>query len=151
MNIFVPNLNSSILKSLLLYNFNFLFYLHYCIISLNNFFTLGKPSPAFNNLNSRSTSSSRFGSDFSSHIQEKTVSSFNNLYGSSSATNTTKRFPIGTFDSNNMFNSSGDAVTNFSNGSSIYNDANSGNLGTRETGIIEKLLVSMLRLFFLLF
>lgn len=44
-----------------------------------------------------------------------------------------------------MYNSSGDSISNsvFSNGnSSNYNDSNSANMGTRETGIIEKLLVS---------
>lgn len=62
------------------------------------------------------------------------------------------RFPIGTFtlDSNNLFNSGdnlGSPPNNsvFSNGNSSnsnYNDSNSANLGTRETGIIEKLLHS---------
>nr|WFQ96467.1 cold shock domain-containing protein E1 [Trogoderma granarium] len=108
---------------------------------------LGKTSQAFNFTN-RSTSSSRFGQDFPL-LQEKSSSSFsNNLYGSSSTTHATPRFPIGTFslDSNNVYNSSGDTLSNsvFSNGnsSSYNNDSNSANLGTRETGIIEKLLHS---------
>lgn len=81
-------------------------------------------------------------------LQEKSLSFSNGLYGSSSTTQTNARFPIGTFsiDSHNMFNSSGDNSLNnsvFSNGNSSnsYNDSNSSNLGTRETGIIEKLLV----------
>ncbi|RZC42843.1 cold shock domain-containing protein E1 [Asbolus verrucosus] len=106
----------------------------------------GKASQAFNFTN-RSTSNSRFGQDFPL-LQDKSSSFSNGLYGSSSTTHTNSRFPIGTFslDSNNMFNSSGDStLTNnvFSNGNnSSYNDSNSSNLGTRETGIIEKLLHS---------
>lgn len=73
---------------------------------------------------------------------------YSSPYGGSSRTSA--RFPIGTFtlDSNNMFNSGdnlGSPPNNsvFSNGnSSSYNDSNSANLGTRETGIIEKLLHS---------
>lgn len=71
----------------------------------------------------------------------------NNLFGSASATSTS-RFPtIGTFslDSNNTYNSAGDSPPIFSNGNSSassYNDSNSANQGTRETGIIEKLLHS---------
>ncbi|XP_018569827.1 cold shock domain-containing protein E1 [Anoplophora glabripennis] len=107
----------------------------------------GKPSQAFNF--SRSTSSSRFG-DFPM-LQEKSLPYSNGLYASSSTTHTSPRFPIGTFsiDSNNVYNSSGDNSLNnsvFSNGntSSSYNNdsSNSSNLGTRETGIIEKLLHS---------
>nr|XP_022919835.1 cold shock domain-containing protein E1 [Onthophagus taurus] len=121
------------------------------IIDFKTMTSNGK-SPGFN-FNNRSTSTSRFGSDFPS-LQEKSSSSFNSggLYGSSSTTNASSgRFPIGTFslDSNNVYNSSGDSLTNssvFSNGnntsSSSYNDSNSANLGTRETGIIEKLLHS---------
>ncbi|KAJ3661105.1 hypothetical protein Zmor_005521 [Zophobas morio] len=106
----------------------------------------GKSSQAFNFTN-RSTTNSRFGQDFPL-LQDKSSSFSNGLYGSSSTTHTNSRFPIGTFslDSNNMFNSSGDStLTNnvFSNGNnSSYNDSNSSNLGTRETGIIEKLLHS---------
>ncbi|GJQ87988.1 Unr [Trypoxylus dichotomus] len=109
--------------------------------------TSNAKSQAFNFTN-RSTSSSRFGSDFPT-LQEKSSSFSSNLYGSSSATNATGRFPIGTFslDTNNMYNSSGDSLSNsvFSNGNnsnSSYSDSNSANLGTRETGIIEKLLHS---------
>nr|CAI5834800.1 unnamed protein product [Callosobruchus analis] len=72
----------------------------------------------------------------------------NGLYGSSSATHTSTRFPpVGTFavDANNAYNSGGDGGQMFScsngNGAS-YDSSNSANLGTRETGIIEKLLVS---------
>ncbi|KAJ8929356.1 hypothetical protein NQ314_017960 [Rhamnusium bicolor] len=107
----------------------------------------GKPSQAFNF--NRSTSGSRFG-DFPL-LQEKSLPYSNGLYGSSSTTHTS-RFPIGTFsiDSNNVYNSSGDNSLNnsvFSNGNnsgtSYNNDSsNSSNLGTRETGIIEKLLHS---------
>lgn len=85
-------------------------------------------------------------------LQDKSPSSYSSsLYGSSSTTHTTSRFPIGTFslDSNNVYNSSGDTLSNnvFSNGNnSSYNDSNSANLGTRETGIIEKLLVSCLEI-----
>lgn len=111
----------------------------------------GKPSSQAFNFTNRSTSSSRFGQEFPM-LQEKLPFS-NGLYGSSSTTQTqttNARFPIGTFsiDSHNMFNnsSSGDSTLNnsvFSNGNSSnsYNDSNSSNLGTRETGIIEKLLV----------
>ncbi|KAK9712515.1 SUZ-C motif [Popillia japonica] len=109
--------------------------------------TSNAKSQAFN-FNNRSTSSSRFGSDFPT-LQDKSSSFNSNLYGSSSATNATGRFPIGTFslDTNNMYNSSGDSLSNsvFSNGNnsnSSYSDSNSANLGTRETGIIEKLLHS---------
>ncbi|XP_057655391.1 cold shock domain-containing protein E1 isoform X1 [Diorhabda carinulata] len=111
----------------------------------------GKPSQAFNF--TRSTSSSRFG-DFPL-LQEKSLQPYNNgLYGSSSTTHTSPRFPIGTFSldsTNNVYNSSGDNSLNntsiFSNGnntSTSYNNdsSNSSNLGTRETGIIEKLLHS---------
>ncbi|KAJ8922361.1 hypothetical protein NQ315_004304 [Exocentrus adspersus] len=108
----------------------------------------GKPSQAFNF--NRSTSSSRFG-DFPM-LQDKSLPYSNGLYGSSSTTHTSPRFPIGTFsiDSNNVYNSSGDNSLNnsvFSNGnnsSNSYNNdsSNSSNLGTRETGIIEKLLHS---------
>nr|CAI5834801.1 unnamed protein product [Callosobruchus analis] len=72
----------------------------------------------------------------------------NGLYGSSSATHTSTRFPpVGTFavDANNAYNSGGDGGQMFScsngNGAS-YDSSNSANLGTRETGIIEKLLHS---------
>ncbi|CAG9855914.1 unnamed protein product [Phyllotreta striolata] len=107
-------------------------------------------SQAFNY--TRSTSSSRFG-DFPL-LQEKSMHYNNGLYGSSSTTHTSPRFPIGTFSldttTNNVYNSSGDNSLNnttsiFSNGNnsnSSYNDSNSSNLGTRETGIIEKLLHS---------
>ncbi|XP_044257145.1 cold shock domain-containing protein E1 [Tribolium madens] len=107
----------------------------------------GKASSQAFNFTNRSTSNSRFGQDFPL-LQDKSSSFSNGLYGSSSTTHTNSRFPIGTFslDSNNMFNSSGDStLTNnvFSNGNnSSYNDSNSSNLGTRETGIIEKLLHS---------
>lgn len=113
----------------------------------------GKPSSQAFNF-TRSTSSSRFG-DFPL-LQEKSSSlHYNNgLYGSSSTTHTSPRFPIGTFSldttTNNVYNSSGDNSLNntssiFSNGNnsnSSYNDSNASNLGTRETGIIEKLLHS---------
>ncbi|KAJ8939113.1 hypothetical protein NQ318_005933 [Aromia moschata] len=85
-------------------------------------------------------------------LQEKQLPYSNGLYGSSSTTHTSPRFPIGTFsmDSNNVYNSSGDNTLSnsvFSNGNSSgvsYNNdsSNSSNLGTRETGIIEKLLHS---------
>ncbi|KAF2881106.1 hypothetical protein ILUMI_25072 [Ignelater luminosus] len=100
-----------------------------------------KSTQAFNF--SRSNSTSRFGPDFPL-LQDK--SSYSSLYGSSSTTHTTARFPIGTFslDSNNVYNSSGDSPSNsvFSNGNTSYTESNSANLGTRETGIIEKLLHS---------
>jgi hypothetical protein len=63
------------------------------------------------------------------------------------------RFPIGTFtgneSSNNMYN--GDNIASppvnstgsSNNSTSSYNDSALGNQGTRETGIIEKLLVSV--------
>lgn len=90
--------------------------------------------------------SNSYSGDYSS-VMDKSPSSYS-PYGSSSRTSA--RFPIGTFslDSNNMFNSGdnlGSPPSNsvFSNGnSSSYNDSNSANLGTRETGIIEKLLHS---------
>lgn len=119
----------------------------------------GKSPQAFNF--NRSNSSSRFAPDFPL-LQDKSPSYGNggvgSLYGSSSTTHTTTRFPpIGTFtlDTNNVFNSSGDSPSNniFSNGNNTSggntfsssgggNESNSANLGTRETGIIEKLLVS---------
>lgn len=114
---------------------------------------VGKASQAFTNFTNRSTSNSRFGQEFPL-LQDKPSSTYSNgLYGSSSTTtaHTNSRFPIGTFslDSNNMFNSSGDnslsnsVFSNGNNSSSSYNDSNSSaNLGTRETGIIEKLLHS---------
>lgn len=82
--------------------------------------------------------------------------SFSGGYGASNSTTSTRasaRFPIGTFslDSNNVFNShssGGDGLSspNNSNGntnnSSSYDSNSSANLGTRETGIIEKLLHS---------
>lgn len=108
---------------------------------------LGKSSQAFN-FSNRSTTNSRYGPDFPLLPDKSSTSPYNSsLYGSSSTTHTTSRFPIGTFtlDSNNVYNSSGDSNMGnnvFSNGNSTnYNDSNSANLGTRETGIIEKLLV----------
>lgn len=100
----------------------------------------GKSSQTFN------FRSNSYSGDYTS-VMDKSPSSYN-PYGSSSRTSA--RFPIGTFslDSNNMFNSGdnlGSPPSNsvFSNGnSSSYNDSNSANLGTRETGIIEKLLHS---------
>ncbi|CAG9839305.1 unnamed protein product [Diabrotica balteata] len=120
------------------------------IMDFKSMTSTGKPSQTFNF--TRSTSSSRFG-DFPL-LQEKSLHYNNSLYGSSSTTQTSPRFPIGTFSidsTNNVFNSSGDNSLNntniFSNGnnsSSSYNNdsSNSSNLGTRETGIIEKLLHS---------
>lgn len=109
------------------------------ILDFKSMTTNGKSTQAFNF--TRSNSSSRFGPDFPL-LQDK--SSYSSLYGSSS---TTARFPpIGTFslDSNNVYNSSGDSPSNsiFSNGNTSYSESNSANLGTRETGIIEKLLHS---------
>lgn len=117
------------------------------IIDFKSMTSNGKSSQAFNF--NRSNSSSRFGQDFPM-LQDKSMPYSNGLYGSSSTTQTNSRFPpIGTFtiDSNNLFNSSGDNSLNnsvFSNGNSSnsYNDSNSSNMGTRETGIIEKLLHS---------
>lgn len=132
----------------------YIYLLQFIVVSISNHHFLWKnvfsaKSQAFN-FNNRSTSSSRFGSDFPT-LQDKSSSFNSNLYGSSSATNATGRFPIGTFslDTNNMYNSSGDSLSNsvFSNGNnsnSSYSDSNSANLGTRETGIIEKLLVRMI-------
>ncbi|XP_023030354.1 cold shock domain-containing Unr isoform X2 [Leptinotarsa decemlineata] len=110
-----------------------------------------KPSQSYSF--NRSTSSSRFG-DFPL-LQDKSSPYNNGLYGSSSTTHASPRFPIGTFsiDTNNVYNSSGDNSMNnsssmYSNGNSSssvsYNNdsSNSSNLGTRETGIIEKLLHS---------
>ncbi|KAL1516675.1 hypothetical protein ABEB36_000556 [Hypothenemus hampei] len=108
---------------------------------------------------SRTGSSSRFSQEFPLLGTEKPSASqmpySNGLYGSASTTHaSTRNFPpIGTFslDSNNVFNSSGDSSMNssliFTNGNSSsnsYNDScsNSANMGTRETGIIEKLLHS---------
>ncbi|XP_030765658.1 cold shock domain-containing protein E1 isoform X2 [Sitophilus oryzae] len=110
----------------------------------------------------RSGTNSRFSQDFPLLGTEKPSPSqmpySNGLYGSASATHASARNfpPIGTFslDSNNVFNSSGDSSMNtsssniFSNGnntsSNSYNNdsSNSANMGTRETGIIEKLLHS---------
>ncbi|KAK9877877.1 hypothetical protein WA026_020103 [Henosepilachna vigintioctopunctata] len=124
------------------------------ILDLKTLGNNGKSSQVFNF--NRSTSSSRFVQEFPL-LQDKTPSSGapysnNGIYGSSSATQAggASRFSIGTFslDSNSVFNSSGDNNTNIfppsqSNGNnSSYNDSNSTNLGTRETGIIEKLLHS---------
>lgn len=118
----------------------------------SKFYFLGK-SQAFNNFSNRSsTNNSRYGPDFPLLPDKSSTSPYNSsLYGSSSTTHTTSRFPIGTFtlDSNNVYNSSGDSNMGnnvFSNGnnSTNYNDSNSANLGTRETGIIEKLLVRFL-------
>lgn len=100
----------------------------------------GKSSQTF------SFRSNSYSGDYT-NVMEKSQSSYS-PYGSSSRTSA--RFPIGTFslDSNNMFNSGdnlGSPPSNsvFSNGNnSSYNDSNSANLGTRETGIIEKLLHS---------
>lgn len=114
--------------------------------------------------NFRSGGNSRFSQDFPLLGTEKPNASqmtsySNGLYGSASATHASARNfpPIGTFslDSNNVFNSSGDSSMNsssnniFSNGnntssSTSYNNdsSNSANMGTRETGIIEKLLHS---------
>ncbi|KAF7273268.1 cold shock domain-containing Unr isoform X2 [Rhynchophorus ferrugineus] len=110
---------------------------------------------------SRSGTNSRFSQEFPLLGTDKPNSSqmsySNGLYGSASATHASARNfpPIGTFsslESNNVFNSSGDSSMNtsssniFSNGNNTntsYNDSsNSGNMGTRETGIIEKLLHS---------
>ncbi|XP_018335937.1 cold shock domain-containing protein E1 isoform X2 [Agrilus planipennis] len=119
------------------------------ILDFKSMTSNGKSSQAFNF--NRSNSSSRFGPDFPL-LQDK--STFSSLYGSSSTTHTTSRFPpIGTFslDANNVYNSSGDSHTTntnnsvFSsvNNSTTYSESsNSSNLGTRETGIIEKLLHS---------
>lgn len=100
-----------------------------------------------------------FGGDYPSSPREKSAP-YSSPY-SPITTVTTRhsgRFPIGTFsvDTNNTFNSSGDGLgspasnnvyTNGNNGStnSTY-DSNSANQGTRETGIIEKLLVSLMTL-----
>lgn len=89
------------------------------------------------------SSSSAFGG--SSYGGSPQVNNATNA-SSNSSSRSSARFPIGTFslDSNNLFNS-GDgqpfvANGNTSNGSSSYDSA--ANLGTRETGIIEKLLHS---------
>lgn len=94
-------------------------------------------------------------------MDKSTSNNYGSSYSSTSNSansRTSARFPIGTFslDSNNMFNntstssnnSSGDALSSpsnntvFTNGNSSSYDSNSANLGTRETGIIEKLLHS---------
>lgn len=93
-------------------------------------------------------------------MDKSTSNSYGSSYSSTSNSansRTSARFPIGTFslDSNNMFNnssssnnSSGDTLSSpsnntvFTNGNSSSYDSNSANLGTRETGIIEKLLHS---------
>ncbi|XP_050309482.1 cold shock domain-containing protein E1 isoform X2 [Anthonomus grandis grandis] len=132
------------------------------IIDFKNMTSNGKPSGSPFGFN-RSGSNSRFSQDFPLLTGDKPSPSqmpySNGLYGSASATHTSARNfpPIGTFslDSNNVFNSSGDSGMNnssssniFSNGnstgsSSFNNDSsNSANMGTRETGIIEKLLHS---------
>ncbi|CAG9761646.1 unnamed protein product [Ceutorhynchus assimilis] len=132
------------------------------IIDFKSMASNGKPSPGPFNYN-RTGSNSRFSQDFPLLGTEKPSASqmpySNGLYGSASATNASARNfpPIGTFslDSNNVFNSSGDSSLNtsssnniFSNGnnssSTSYNNdsSNSANMGTRETGIIEKLLHS---------
>lgn len=88
---------------------------------------------------SKATSSNHYTSSYNSY------STSNNARGGG-------RFPIGTFTgtegSNNLYN--GDTVSSpinttgsSSNSSSNYNDSALGNQGTRETGIIEKLLVSI--------
>ncbi|XP_060521185.1 cold shock domain-containing protein E1 [Cylas formicarius] len=130
------------------------------IIDFKSLTSNGKSSQPFNF--NRSTSNSRFGQEFPL-LQDKTTASqlsySNGLYGSASATHASTRAfpPIGTFtlDTNNVFNSSGDgsinstssnlfsAVSNGNTSSSSYNNESSNsNLGTRETGIIEKLLHS---------
>lgn len=123
------------------------------ILDLKSLGNTGKSSQAFNF--NRSTSSSRFVQEFPL-LQDKSSSSNapysnNGIYGSSSATQAGNgsRFSIGTFslDSNSVFNSSGDNNPNiFSSPQASANnssfDSNSTNLGTRETGIIEKLLHS---------
>lgn len=139
----------------------------------------GKPSPQAFNF-TRTSSTSRFG-DFPSLLQDKpspyhhSSSPHNNgVYGSSSTTHTSPRFPpitsFGQLDANNVYNSGGDNNHQMNGGSSTtsaasgnasggglqgvyangnvntlaggYNNDSSSNLGTRETGIIEKLLVS---------
>ncbi|KAH1003441.1 cold shock domain-containing protein E1 [Dendroctonus ponderosae] len=130
------------------------------IIDFKTMTSNGKRSSTSFNFN-RSGSNTRFSQEFPILGTEKASSSqmsySNGLYSSSSTTHASARnFPaIGTFsmDSNNVFNSSGDSSMNtssniFSNGNSVssssYNNdsSNAANMGTRETGIIEKLLHS---------
>ncbi|PNF30244.1 Cold shock domain-containing protein E1 [Cryptotermes secundus] len=98
------------------------------------------PKDSSNNVyTSKATSSNHYASNYNSY------STSNNARGGG-------RFPIGTFTgtegSNNMYN--GDTIASpsvnttgsSSNSSSSYNDSALGNQGTRETGIIEKLLHS---------
>lgn len=83
------------------------------------------------------------------NVLDKQATGYSPYGGGSSRSSS--HFPIGTFSlDNNMFNS-GDNLGSppgqnslFSNGSGSgsYSDNNSANLGTRETGIIEKLLHS---------
>lgn len=123
-----------------------------CIIYNNLFITLkvaGKsPQQQASYPFARSTSTSRFTTDFPV-LQEKSSPYSNGLYGSASTTHTSPRFPpIGTFappmETNNVFSSGGDnQMNNYSNGSNSSYNENS-NMGTRETGIIEKLLVSIM-------
>lgn len=89
-----------------------------------------------------------------SNIKNISNNVFSNTSNSSNYTNfnayqtNTSRFPqIGTFstDSNDMFSGETPSVNNSYNSSnntnSSYNDSSMNNQGTRETGIIEKLLV----------
>ncbi|XP_066254560.1 RNA-binding protein Unr isoform X1 [Euwallacea similis] len=130
------------------------------IIDFKTMSSNGKPTTSFGY--NRSGSNTRFSQDFPLLGTEKPnanqMSYSNGLYGSASTTHASSRNfpPIGTFslDSNNVFNSSGDSSMNSSssnvfnsngnNTSSSYNSdpSNAANMGTRETGIIEKLLHS---------
>jgi hypothetical protein len=93
------------------------------------------PNNAYTN---KATSSNHYSSNYNSYATS------NNARGGG-------RFPIGTFTGNegcnNMYN--GDNIasppvnTSGSSNNSSYNDSALGNQGTRETGIIEKLLVSI--------
>ena len=89
------------------------------------------------------------------YTSKATSSSHYSNYNSYSSTNNARgggRFPIGTFTgnegSNNMYNGDNigsppvNSTGSSNNTSSSYNDSALGNQGTRETGIIEKLLVS---------
>lgn len=113
-------------------------------------YNIAGKNQAFKHSITSNNTRSWYGQEFPVLGDSKPASTYNggsnNLFGSASATSTS-RFPtIGTFslDSNNTYNSAGDSPPIFSNGNSSassYNDSNSANQGTRETGIIEKLLV----------
>lgn len=92
--------------------------------------------------------------DISNNVYSNTASNYTSNYNVYSSGNNSRFPPIGTFtgaEANEMYNgdnhSSSTLNNSFnnstnSNSNSSYNDS-TGNQGTRETGIIEKLLVSI--------